>query len=38
MATRAPLHCRTFIDNEFRPGGERVERRSPATGEVVAVA
>jgi succinate-semialdehyde dehydrogenase / glutarate-semialdehyde dehydrogenase len=38
MTTRAPLHCRTFIDNEFRPGTGGLERRNPATGELVAVA
>ena len=38
MTTRAPLHCRTFIDNEFRPGQGGLERRNPATDELVAVA
>ena len=38
MTTRAPLHCRTFIDNEFRPGTGGLERRNPATDELVAVA
>ena len=38
MTTRAPLHCRTFIDNEFRPGRGGLERRNPATDELVAVA
>jgi succinate-semialdehyde dehydrogenase/glutarate-semialdehyde dehydrogenase len=33
-----PLHCRTFIDNEFRAGDASFERRNPATGDVVAVA
>lgn len=33
-----PLHCRTFIDNEFRSGSETFDRRNPATGDVVAVA
>lgn len=31
-----PLHCSAYIDGEFRTGGERRERRNPATGEVVA--
>ena len=38
MTTHALLHCRTFIDNEFRPGKGGLERRSPATDELVAVA
>ena len=38
MTTHAPLHCRTFIDNEFRPGKGGLERRNPATDELVAVA
>ena len=38
MTTRAPLHCQTFIDNEFRPGRGGLERRNPATDELVAVA
>jgi succinate-semialdehyde dehydrogenase / glutarate-semialdehyde dehydrogenase len=38
MTTRAPLHCRTFIDNDFRPGKGGLERRNPATDELVAVA
>jgi succinate-semialdehyde dehydrogenase / glutarate-semialdehyde dehydrogenase len=33
-----PLHCRTFIDNEFHPGTESFDRRNPATGEVSAIA
>lgn len=33
-----PLHCRTFIDNEFRTGAETFDRRNPATGDVVAIA
>jgi succinate-semialdehyde dehydrogenase/glutarate-semialdehyde dehydrogenase len=33
-----PLHCRTFIDNEFRAGTETFERRNPATGDVAAIA
>jgi len=33
-----PLHCRTFIDNEFRTGTETFDRRNPATGDVVAIA
>ena len=36
--TTKPLHCRTFIDNEFCSGADTFERRNPATGEVVAVA
>ena len=38
MATRTPLHCRTFIANDFRPGTGGLERRNPATDELVAVA
>ncbi len=38
MTTRAPLHCRTFIDNDFRPGQGGLERRNPANDELVAVA
>ena len=35
--SRTPLHCAAYIDGEFRPGtGERLERRNPATDEVVA--
>jgi succinate-semialdehyde dehydrogenase/glutarate-semialdehyde dehydrogenase len=33
-----PVHCRAFIDNEFRSGTETFDRRNPATGDVVAVA
>lgn len=36
--TTTPLHCQTFIDNEFRSGAETFDRRNPATGEIVAVA
>ena len=33
-----PLHCPSFIDGEFRTGGEQLERLNPATGEVAALA
>jgi succinate-semialdehyde dehydrogenase/glutarate-semialdehyde dehydrogenase len=32
----SPLHCTAYIDGEFRPGGERLTRLNPATGEVAA--
>lgn len=32
------IHCRNLVDGELVDGRDRFERRSPATGEVVAVA